>query len=295
MSEHAVATHPATSAEQTAEHITVAAHDTAPTQPAPVHTHSAPAVHEANLTVLPAVLKNAEANLANYLGELASQKDANGQLKHPALAELTADKPDLTLSVVLSKNHTATEVKTHATEDVVLTFNGALAAANPALFGEKVKEVLTIIPAIHALGEHHQPQAEMHEGKLQLRIPNLDSAHYAHLVQSLAAGIVIEPVHAPAPVVVGEAVASIPSAPAVPAVPTAPASLDAAAPAHAAGCACASCAAAHAPAEAASHPATAVAAAAQASATGAAPAATVATPAANDGVVAEKSHAQYVA
>ena len=178
---------------QAAPTTTPASAEVAPAAPAP-----------ASVIVMPAVLKAAEENLANHLGA------------HIA--------PELTEGLEL----TLSSAPSHGATDMILSFSGAMVAANPALLGEQVTTALQQLPAITALELAKPPHADMKEGKLRVHMEGLSIEGYATLVQALAAGI-----EAPAP--------------AAAASPEVPVAAEAAA-AHPAGCACASCAPSQAPA-----------------------------------------------
>lgn len=134
-------------------------------------------IHDAkveNLILLPEMLSNAEKHLAAHIGS--------------AIDRLLEKNLLLSVSNNLEKGTTS----------LVLSFEGDMVAANPAVLSEQVVAALHKVPAMHALfaQHHHAPVSTFHEGKLQVMIPHLTTAQYAHLVQSLAAGI--EATHTPA-------------------------------------------------------------------------------------------------
>lgn len=137
-------------------------------------------IHDAkveNLILLPEVLTGAEKNLATHIGSMIDPMLEKNLL--------------LSLSSNLEKGTTS----------LILTFEGDMVAANPAVLSEQVVAALHKVPAMHALfaQHHHTPVSHVHDGKLDVMIPHLTTAQYAHLVQSLAAGIeVSQAVQAPA-------------------------------------------------------------------------------------------------
>lgn len=134
-------------------------------------------IHDAkveNLVLLPEMLSNAEKHLATHIGSVID--------------------PLLEKNLLLNVSNNLEK----GTTNLVLSFEGDMVAANPAVLSEQVVAALHKVPAMHALfaQHHHAPVSTLHEGKLQVMIPHLTTAQYAHLVQSLAAGI--EATHTPA-------------------------------------------------------------------------------------------------
>lgn len=138
----------------------------------------------ASLVVFPAVLKNAEANLANYIGSKIS--------------------PELTQELKLDvKVKTGDDRTGQAKSDLVFYLQGDFVDANSALLESQVLKALQEIPAVAPLfTTEHKPRTSNsndYPNTLHVIIPNLDIAQYAHLVQSLAAGINASPSHETAP------------------------------------------------------------------------------------------------
>lgn len=137
-------------------------------------------IHDAkveNLILLPTVLTSAEKNLATHIGSIID--------------------PMLEKNLLLSVSSNLEK----GTTSLILSFEGDMVAANPAVLSEQVVAALHKVPAMQALfaQHHHTPVSRVHDGKLDVMIPHLTTAQYAHLVQSLAAGIeVSQAAHAPA-------------------------------------------------------------------------------------------------
>ncbi|MDX2094845.1 MAG: hypothetical protein SFW64_02780 [Alphaproteobacteria bacterium] len=132
---------------------------------APEHSSPAQAV-AGGLIIMPAVLAEAEKHLAAYIGKAIS----------PQL------EPGLMLSLQSLPDKGAT--------NLVLAFTGEMVAANASLLGEEVVAALRNAPQMKDLLAHqHTPQVRLHEGRLEVTIPHLSTAQYAHLVQALAGGI----------------------------------------------------------------------------------------------------------
>lgn len=138
-------------------------------------------IHDAkveNLILLPTVLTSAEKNLATHIGSIID--------------------PMLEKNLLLSVSSNVEK----GTTSLILSFEGDMVAANPAILSEQVVAALHKVPAMHALfaQHHHTPVSHVHDGKLDVMIPHLTTAQYAHLVQSLASGIeASQAVQAPAP------------------------------------------------------------------------------------------------
>ena len=138
----------------------------------------------AELVVFPAVFKNAEANLAKYIGSKIS-------------TELTQELK-LDLKVKTGDDRTG---KTKS--DLVLYLQGDLVDANSALLESQVMKALQEIPGVAPFfNTEHKPRTSNsndYPNTLHVIIPNLAIAQYAHLIQSLAAGIDASPTHVNAP------------------------------------------------------------------------------------------------
>lgn len=142
-----------------------------PQSVAPAPEHSSPAQAAGGLIIMPAVLAEAEKHLAASIGQAIS----------PQL------EPGLLLSLQSLPDKGAT--------NLVLAFTGEMVAANASLLGEEVVAALRHMPQMKDLLAHqHTPQVHLHEGKLEVTIPHLSTAQYAHLIQAFAAGIT--PTHA---------------------------------------------------------------------------------------------------
>lgn len=138
----------------------------------------------ASLVVFPAVLKNAEANLAKYIGSKIS--------------------PELTQELKLDvKVKTGDDRTGKAKSDLVLYLQGDFVDANSALLESQVLKALQEIPGVAPLfTTEHKPRTSNsndYPNTLHVIIPNLAIAQYAHLIQSLAAGIDASPSHETAP------------------------------------------------------------------------------------------------
>ena len=120
-----------------------------------------------NLILLPAVLANAEKNLAAHIGAHID--------------------PILEKNLMLNVSSNLEK----GTTNLVLSFTGDMVNANPAVLGEQVIASLHALPAMQTLiaDHHHTPIAEFHDGTLHVVVPHLSTAHYAHLIQALAAGV----------------------------------------------------------------------------------------------------------
>lgn len=137
-------------------------------------------IHDAkveNLVLLPTVLTSAEKNLATHIGSMID--------------------PMLEKNLLLSVSSNLEK----GTTSLILSFEGDMVPANPAVLSEQVVAALHKVPAIETLfaQHHHTPVSNVHDGKLQVMIPHLTTAQYAHLMQSLATGIeasAVAPAHA---------------------------------------------------------------------------------------------------
>ncbi len=132
-------------------------------------------IHDAkveNLILLPTVLTSAEKNLATHIGSMID--------------------PMLEKNLLLSVSSNLEK----GTTSLILSFEGDMVPANPAVLSEQVVAALHKVPALQTLfaQHHHTPVSNVHDGKLQVMIPHLTTAQYAHLMQSLAAGIEASPV-----------------------------------------------------------------------------------------------------
>lgn len=132
-------------------------------------------IHDAkvdNLILLPTVLTSAEKNLATHIGSMID--------------------PMLEKNLLLSVSSNLEK----GTTSLILSFEGDMVPANPAVLSEQVVAALHKVPALQTLfaQHHHTPVSHVHDGKLQVMIPHLTTAQYAHLMQSLATGIEASPV-----------------------------------------------------------------------------------------------------
>lgn len=132
-------------------------------------------IHDAkveNLILLPTLLTSAEKNLATHIGSMID--------------------PMLEKNLLLSVSNNLEK----GTTSLILSFEGDMVPANPAVLSEQVVAALHKVPAMQSLfaQHHHTPVSNVHDGKLQVMIPHLSTAQYAHLMQSLAAGIEASPV-----------------------------------------------------------------------------------------------------
>lgn len=139
--------------------------------PKPKQSTSEPvSIHDAkieNLILLPEMLSNAEKHLATHIGSMID--------------------PMLEKNLLLSVSSNLEK----GTTSLILSFEGDMVPANPAVLSEQVVAALHKIPAMETLfaQHHHTPVSNVHDGKLQVMIPHLTTAQYSHLMQSLATGI----------------------------------------------------------------------------------------------------------
>jgi hypothetical protein len=152
----------------------------------PAHLHpqvETPVMPGADLVVLPSVLQNAEGHIAkaiyNHFVPPAANDTATPQL--PLVTGLTVQ-----LAPVLKAGHT----------DLKLVLKGPSVAANEGLIAEHLLLMLYQSPSFASVRDRaHKPHAEHVDGApadtLEIVIPKLTTAEYAHLVQALAAGPVV--------------------------------------------------------------------------------------------------------
>lgn len=135
--------------------------------PTPAQTH-VPHMTDAQLVILPDVLKQAEDRLAKVV--IA-----------PKISSPLRDKLMLDLTTTLGKDNTT---------DLILNLQGPMISPNPGLLGE---EVLHALRANHLFADmfkgEHKPHVQKVDGKpdtVQVHVPHLTSMQYATLVQKLS-------------------------------------------------------------------------------------------------------------